>query len=42
MGWLENYKNILQFEDLNSIIKKNGYSWSAIQSIDFYKALNLQ
>ena len=38
VGW-ENYKNILQFEDLNSIIKKNGYSWSAIQSIDFYKAL---
>ena len=24
VGW-ENYKNILQFEDLNSIIKKNGY-----------------
>ena len=38
VGW-ENYKNILKFEELNSIIKNNGYSWSAIQSIDFYQAL---
>ena len=38
VGW-QNYKNILQFEELNSIIKNNGYSWSAIQSIDFYQAL---
>ena len=38
VGW-QNYKNILKFEELNSIIKNNGYSWSAIQSIDFYQAL---
>ncbi|MAC98156.1 MAG: ABC transporter permease [Euryarchaeota archaeon] len=35
----QNYKNILKFEQLSSVISNDGFEWSKIRSIDFYKAL---